>query len=228
MTLHPCFIGIDIAKAHLDVFDTHSRRHRRVPNTPEAIAALVEDWRDTPCLIVFEATGAYDARLRQALTQAGLRFARVNPAQARAFARATGQLAKTDALDARGLAAMGQALALTPDAAPDPHRAPLAKLHKRRDQLVEARAAERTRLAEDDDLADSLKSHIAWLDAEIAHLDARIAHQVAATADLAQSARLLRSVPGVGPVTATTLLALLPELGRRSAKTIARWSGSRP
>lgn len=228
MTIHPFWIGIDIAKRHLDVFDERTGEHRRIANQADAIARLLVPWRDQPARVVFEATGVHDALLRQALSGARVRFVRVNPRRARDFARAAGRLAKTDALDARMLAAMGRALALAPEADADPARERLARLQTRRDQLVEARAAERARIGDVCELRASLEGHIAWLDEEIARLDRLIAQAIAASDELADAARLLRSAPGVGPVTATTLLALMPELGRRSAKTIAALAGLAP
>ena len=127
------------------------------------------------------------------------------------------------------LATMGGTLALEAAQEPDPARERLAALHRRRDQLVEPRAGERTRLAEASAaISDSLESHIAWLDAEIARLDGLIARLIAEKAELAEAARLMRSAPGVGPVTAATLLALLPELGQRSGKAIAALAGLAP
>jgi len=166
--------------------------------------------------------------LRQALEQAGLRFVRINPARARDFARATGRLAKTDAIDARMLASMARSLALAPDASSDPARNALAQLHKRRDQLVSTRAAERVRHSEGQDPGGSLARHLSWLDAEIAALEHLIADAVRADETLARTQALLRSAPGVGPVTATTLIALMPELGRCSPKAIAALAGLAP
>lgn len=232
MTLHPCFIGIDIGKDWLDVHDEAAGRSLRLANAPAAIAALVAGWAGRAPFVAFEATGAYDAALRAALARAGVAFARLNPARARAFARATGRLAKTDALDARTLAVMARALALEPDPPAEPARQALAALHRRRDQLVNARAAERVRRSEAGPtapaLCDSLERHIAWLDAEIAALDGQIAQAVRDDDALRAQAERLRSVPGVGPVTAVTLLALMPELGHRSAKALAALAGLAP
>ncbi|CAH1659560.1 IS110 family transposase [Chelatococcus asaccharovorans] len=207
MTLHPCFIGIDIAKAHLDLFDAMSGRSQRIANTPAAVAALLAALNRETAFIAFEATGPYDRVLREALDQAGYRFARVNPARARDFARATGRLAKTDAIDARLLAAMARALALAPDSPTDTRRNALAELHKRRDQLVETRAVERVRRSEGLDQTGSLVRHMAWLDAEIRVIEDAIDAAIAADQTIAATAKLLRSAPGVGPVTATTLIA---------------------
>ena len=123
---------------------------------------------------------------------------------------------------------MGRALAPAPDRAPDPDRQQLSRLHKRRDHLVQARAAERVRLAEGGELVGSLEAHIAWLGAEIARLDGLIGKLVAENDELSATARLVRSVPGVGPVTVVTLLALMPELGSLGSKAVAALAGLAP
>lgn len=228
MTILPCFIGCDIAKAHLDLFEETSGQGFRIANTPEAIAAWLSSLDIGTAFVAFEATGPYDMALRRALDQAGCRFVRVNPARARAFARATGRLAKTDAIDARMLAAMARALALAPDRPADPARQGLARLHKRRDQLVEMRACERVRAREASDPTGSLTRHLAWLDDEIATLERLIDEALRADEALADMQALLRSAPGVGAVTATTLVALMPELGQCSPKAIAALAGLAP
>jgi transposase len=228
MTIHPCFIGCDIAKHHLDLFDETSGQSLRIANTGAAIASWLSSFDSRTGFVAFEATGPYDRVLRQALEQAGCRFARINPARARDFARATGRLAKTDAIDARMLAAMARMLALEPAAACDPARNALAQLHKRRDQLVEMRAAERVRHREGHDPSGSLARHLAWLDAEIVTLERLVEDAVRADEALAKTQALLRSTPGVGPVTAATLIALMPELGHVSPKAVAALAGLAP
>lgn len=228
MTVHPDVVGIDVSKHTLDVFDEKLGRWTRCANAAPAVAELVGGLAGR--FVVLEATGDYDLVLRRALEAAGVAYARVNPAQARAFARAAGILAKTDRVDARLLARFG--LAMRPSAEP-PHNAcreRLARLHKRRDQLVDIRKQERTRRteAQEADLACDVARHLAWLDGEIADLDRRIAETVAAHEELRQGAGRLRSLPGIGPVAATTLLALMPELGARSPKTIAALAGLAP
>jgi len=229
MTIHPCYIGCDIAKAHLDLFDETSGQSLRIANTSEAITEWLSSLDDPAgCFIAFEATGSYGQLLRQTLEQAGLRFTCINPGRARDFARATGRLAKTDAIDARMLAAMARSLALTPDAVSDPARSALAQLHKRRDQLVAMRAAEHVRYSEGLDPGGGLMRHLAWLDAEIAMFDRLITEALRANEALARAQAILRSAPGVGPVTATTLIALMPELGHCSSKAIAALAGLAP
>lgn len=228
MTITPVSIGIDVSKAALDVFDPVGGLSR-VANRSEAVEDFVSRL-DRDVFVVFEATGRYDARLRRALEAAGIRFARVNPEHARAFARATGRRAKTDAVDARMLADLGRRLAPRPAEAADPVRDDLQLADRRRDQLVSMRAAERVRLVDcdDDTLRADLEAHIAFLSEVIATVEARIAAMVKADAGLARLALRLRTVPGIGPVVAARLLAALPELGRRSPKTIASLAGLAP
>ena len=229
MIIPPDVVGIDVSKHHLDVFDGATAKPARLLNDPETIEAWLQSLGDGR-LVIFEATGAYDAALRQALTEAGVRFARVNPTAARSFAKAAGFLAKTDQVDARMLAAMGAALQPKPVEARSPAAERLARLHKRRDQLVGARKQERTRRREmkDAELLAGLERHLAFLDAEIEALEAKIAELIAAEPALKRDARLLVSMPGVGPAVSACLMAIMPELGRRSPKTIAALAGLAP
>ena len=230
MIIHPGFIGIDVSKAHLDVFDSRRGSCERIANTPTAIVDLLERWRDENVFVLFEATGHYDIRLRQALADHGIRFTRVNPARARDFARSAGFLAKTDAIDARMLAAMAQCLAPEPQVAGDPAREQLALAHKRRDQLVHTRQKERTRRSEclEPSIAADIDAHLAWLDVRIAAWDREIGHLIRQSEEFHQAERRLRSIPGIGPVAATTLIALMPELGGLSPKAIAAMAGLAP
>lgn len=228
MKIHPGFVGIDISKDTLDIFDGRGGTSGRIANRAEAITEAVASWRGCDVFVLFEATGRYDTMLRLALSEAGVRFARVNPARARDFARAAGFLAKTDTIDAQMLAAMAQALQPAADATPDPARERLALLHKRRDQLVAFRKQERTRLAEAGELASSLAAHIAWLDDAIADVNASIDRLLAGQQHLQHARQLMETMPGIGRVSAVTLLALMPELGARSPKTIAALAGLAP
>lgn len=226
MIIHPGFVGIDVSKHFLDVFD--NGRVERVPNTAESAAALTARWQES--FVLFEATGRYDACLRRALEAAGVSFARVNPARARDFARATGQLAKTDAIDARMLASMAQSLRVARERESDSEREALARAHKRRDQLVHMRKQERTRFSECDDaeLRTDIKTHIQWLSAQIDRWDVEIDRLLKHSAALTETSRRLRSIPGIGPVATATLLALMPELGTLSSKAVAALAGLAP
>ena len=224
------FIGIDVSKHDLDVFEGGSSRSYRMANTEEALTSLTARWKTCGVFVVFEATGHYDVRLRRTLAAADIAFARVNPARARDFARAAGFLAKTDRIDARMLAAMAQALAPAPAVAADRDRERLALAHKRRDQLVHIRQQERTRRTEcrDPALRADLEAHLQWLDARIDQWDEEIRRLLAQSERLSHIAKLLRSIPGIGPVAATTLIALLPELGILPPKQVAAMAGLAP
>ena len=227
MDIHPAVVGIDVSKDRLDIFDGKAWS---CANTPQAIAPLARRWAQAGALAVLEATGQYDRALRQGLEEAGCAYARVNPGQARDFARATGRLAKTDRLDAAMLAAMGRALPLRRAEPLSPPRERLGALHRRRDQLVAQRQQERTRLKGEADalIRCDLQAHLDWLDEAVAAMDRRIAEQITAEPALARDARLIRSIPGFGPVVTAGLLALVPELGQRSPKAIAALAGLAP
>src|SRR4051812_32430668 len=173
MTIHPDVLGIDISKLHLDVHDLRDGVTRRIANSAAAAAELAAALVGRDTLVVFEATGRYDATLRAALAQTSVAYARVNPEQARHFARATGRRAKTDAIDARMLAELGSRLALRRTVPADPGRERLTRLTRRRDQLVAMRKQERVRHSEehDEELRADLAQHLTWLDGQITRLD---------------------------------------------------------
>jgi|SRR5580765_88031 len=229
MILDPVSLGIDVSKHWLDIGFGSQGPVRRIANAAEAIEAFVEGLGEPPDLIVFEATGRYDRQLRLVLVRHGLRFARVAPGRARDFARALGLHAKTDAIDARMLAAMGERLDLQATVPVEASRDRLAMLLRRRDQLVAMRQQERLRLGEaEPEECDGLERHLAFLDGEICVIEARIRQALRDCDDLARQERLLRSVPGIGPVAATVLLALMPELGTLSSKAAAALAGLAP
>lgn len=225
--IHPDCVGCDVSKHFLDFYDAGRQRGERIANTEDAIAAWLAQLGGRDVLVVFEATGVYDRRLRLALAAAGVAHARVNPARARDFARAAGYLAKTDAVDARMLARLGAVLEPARASGYDAAREALEIRVKRRDQLVAMRAQERVRAA-DCELADEIGAHIVWLDGAIADCEAAIAQLSKADPALAAKLARLKTAPGVGDVTATVLAALAPELGARSPKTIAALAGLAP
>jgi transposase len=223
-------LGIDVAKAQLDLADPSGTTTQRIANTAAAIAALADELvRDPPALIVVEATGGYEMPLVSALQQARLPVAVINPRQARDFARASGQLAKTDAIDARILAQFGTALHPAPLPPTDPSQAALAALVARRRQLVDMLIAERNRLEHATAaIQDWINEHLAMLKTQLARTDAAIALTVEASPDLQRRREILTSVKGVGPLTAAVLLAELPELGTIGHKQIAALVGVAP
>jgi transposase len=213
MSIAHSYIGIDVARARLDIFDDQGGA-RAIANAPAAIAAFVERLAGRSVTVVFEATGAYDRALRAALAAARIKAIRVNPGRARDFARAAGYLAKTDAVDARMLAAMARAIDLPPHEPVEPQREELNALARQRDWLVQLRAEEKTRLpqATAQAVRTAIETHIAWLDQQIRALEAALETLIGATPDLRATKRLLQTAPGVGPVTAAVLIAQMPEL----------------
>ncbi|MGI9409455.1 MAG: IS110 family transposase [Hyphomicrobiaceae bacterium] len=230
MTLPRTVIGCDIAKAKLDVYNAAGQTFDVVPNTPDDIANWTATLDASATLVVCEATGACDRALIHALEDRKIDCARVNPKRARDFARAAGVLAKTDRVDARVLAEMGRRMELRPDPAPSAERMKITDLSVRRDQLVEIRKQERTRLTACHDACSrmSIESHIAWLDQEIESLDRHIKSAISASDEIRGSVRLLTSIPGIGAVAATVLVSQMPELGQRSRRTIAALAGLAP
>ena len=222
-------VGCDLSRAFIDVCINAGRTTSRIENTKSGIAAWVATLDVSP-LVVFEATSGCDDLLMQALAEQGIAYARVNPRQAREFARATGVLAKTDKVDARVLAQMGQRLPLTVTKPQEPQRKRLADFLRRRKQLVEARKAEKLRRhsAGQPELLHDIDSMIAIFDRRIEKLDKQIAAIIAQCPDLTAQARLLSTVPGIGPTVLATLLGELPELGTLDRRRIASLAGLAP
>ena len=220
-------VGVDVSKATLDVAIHGAMELRCFPNTPAGHRRLIA-WLQPQGThqVVLEATGGYEQAALDALQAAGLPVVRANPRQARDFARATGQLAKTDRLDARMLAQMAATLPLRPYQPAAAWRRRLAEWSQRRGQLVTLLTGERQRLRRltEAPLRRSLQRHIAWLESEIAALDREIAQQLEAQPVLAP----LRTLKGVGPVLMATLAGELPELGRLDRKAIAKLVGVAP
>jgi transposase len=224
-------VGIDVAKMALDVAVRPRREQRELRNDAEGIAELVA-WLQVvhPEVIVLEATGGYEAPVVAALGLAGLPVAVVNPRQVRDFARASGQLAKTDRLDAQVLAHFAAALHPAPRPLPDAQAQELAALVERRRQLVAMRTAEQARLGVTRvaRVRIHIQAHLAWLETEVADLDADLQRLVRASPLWRAQDDLLQSVPGIGPIIALSLLADLPELGRLSHAQIAALVGVAP
>ena len=211
----PCFIGIDVAKAQLDIALRPAGERWAVPNDASGIAPLVDRLQALqPTLIVLEATGGLERAATAALAAAGLPVVVVNPRQARDFARATGQLAKTDALDARALAHFADVIRPTPRPLPDAQTQALRALLGRRPQLIVMRTAEQNRLAGTSErLTKDITAHIPWLNAAIATLDNDLETRLRASPLWRENDDLLQRAKGIGPVSAHTLLLELPELG---------------
>lgn len=228
---HTCFVGIDVSKAHLDVHLRPLDDSFRVAHDDAGFVTLIARVRPlTPTVVVLEATGGYEVAVAAALAGAGLPVAVVNPRQIRDFARATGQLAKTDALDARVIALFAEAVRPVPRPVPDEQARALGELVARRRQVVDMLGAEQNRrhLLRDRRLRRHLDAHIAWLEKALGRLDADLTTLIRSTPMWREADALLRSVPGVGPVTACTLIADLPELGHLDRRRIAALAGLAP
>lgn len=224
------WIGIDVAKAWLDVATSAETPVRRVANDAAGIAALVAELTaQAPQLIVLEATGGYETAVAAALAAAGLAMAVVNPRQVRDFARASGHLAKTDALDARVLARFAQRMQPPVRPLPEAVSQELASVLTRRRQLVEMRTAEGNRRPTlVPHLRPALEEHLAWLTSQIAALDAELDQTLRDSPVWREKDHLLRSIPGIGPVVARTLLGEMPELGTLSRQEAAALAGVAP
>ena len=224
------FVGIDVAQAHLDLAVRPGGDTGRVPNDPAGIAALVERLEALrPTLIVVEATGGLEVPLTAAVAAAGLAIAVVNPRQVRDFAKAVGQLAKTDALDAQLLARFAEVVRPAPRSLPAADAQALAALVARRSQIVGMLVAERQRRGSTlPALRPRVEAHIRWLVAEQEALERELEQTLRRSPLWREREDLLRSVPGIGPVVSATLIADLPELGRLNRKEIAALVGVAP
>jgi transposase len=230
MPSSPVTIGIDVAKAHLDAAARPSGDQWQVANTEAGIADLLARIKPlAPGLIVLEASGGWELGAVAALAEAKLPVAVVNPRQVHDFAKAVGQLAKTDRLDAQVLARFGEAVHPEPRPLPDADAQALGALLARRRQLLGMRTAERQRLGTAlAAVRARIEAHLAWLDQELQDLDDDLGRRLRESPLWREREDLLRSVPGVGPVVAATLVAELPELGRLDRKRIAALVGLAP
>jgi transposase len=228
--LSQMFVGIDVAKAQLDIALRPTGERWAVPNDEAGIAALGGRLQAVPpTLIVLEATGGYHRAVVAALAAATLPLVVVNPRQVRDFAKATGQLAKTDALDARAVAHFAEAVRPALRPLPDAQTEELRALLARRRQLIAMRTAEQNRLEHASSrLRADIVAHIAWLDQHVASLDDDLDTTLQASPVWRERETLYRSVPGVGPVCARTLVLDLPELGALSRQRIAALVGVAP
>jgi len=225
------FVGIDVSKNTLDLRIEPAGEAMHVAYDDQGIAQVCRRLVEAlPTLIVMEATGGLETRLAGELAAKGLPVAVINPRQARDFAKATGQLAKTDRVDAAILCAFARAIrpAVRPLKSADARE--LDDLVNRRHQLVEIRVQETLRLAaaSSKTLQKSLKAHIAWLDKRITKLDHDLKDRLQTSDAWKVKDDLLRGIPGVGDVTSMTMLAKCPELGQLNRREIAKLVGVAP
>ena len=224
------FVGIDVGRDALDVALRPSGQREHLANDEAGIASLVARLQPVrPTLIVLEATGGLELPVTAALAAAGFAVAVVNPRQVRDFAKAVGQLAKTDALDAQVLARFADVVRPSPRPLPDEQVQALAALLTRRRQVIAMLVAEQQRLRTTPvALRPRVETHLVWLRAERDDLDRELHQRIRHSPLWREDDDLLQSVPGVGPVLATTLIADLPELGHLNRKQIAALVGVAP
>ena len=230
MEQHGIYVGIDVAKARVDVAIRPGGDRHEVSNDQAGIGALVAQMQQlNPVALVMEASGGLDLPLVAALAAASLPVVVVNPRQVRDFAKATGRLAKTDSLDAAVLAHFAEAVRPPQRPLRDAETQALNSLVARRQQVVTMLVAERNRLSSAAmAVRPSIEAHIAWLKQELDDLDQGLRQTLRQSPVWREKDDLLRSVPGIGNQISRTLLAYLPELGTLNRRQIAALVGVAP
>jgi transposase len=229
------YVGIDVSKAHLDACILPLAELLCVPNEEARLTELVGKLQSlSPKLVLLEATGGFERPAVAALAASEMAVVVVNPRQARDFARdfarATGQLAKTDRLDAESLARFAEAVRPAPKVLPDEEAQEFSAILSRRRQIISMMSAEKNRLSAtaSEALAKRIRAHIRWLEKELARTERDLDESVQANPTFKENEALLESVPGVGPVLCRTLLAELPELGSLSPRELSALVGVAP
>lgn len=224
------FVGVDVSKAHLDVGISGSMEIRRFPNTARGVSELVEFLCEgEPTLVVMESTGGFEVPAAAAMASAGLAVVIANPRQVRDFAKATGQLSKTDELDARILSLFAERVRPAVRPLPDPSARELDAILGRRRQIIDMITAEKNRLGFAlKPVQKGIQKHIRWLERQLSDVDDDLDDLIRKSPIWSAKSDLLQDVPGVGPNLARTLIPELPELGRLSHKEIAALVGVAP
>lgn len=222
-------VGIDVSKGMLDVYVLPTKRYARYENTSKGIKGLLEMLVRLPTAeVILEATGGYEKLVRQQLQKAGLYVAVVNPRQVRDFAKAIGQLAKTDRLDAKVLALFMERVGGREYMQRSEENEKLAELTGRRRQLNDMLSMEKHRLSRAGNTKKSIVRLIKVLEAELKKLDDALKERIEKSEEYQEKSTCLRSIKGVGVVVASTLLAELPELGQVGPKQISALVGVCP
>lgn len=224
------FVGIDIAKDSLDLCIEPGEEVLHLAYDDKGISQVAKRLAQVaPTLIVMEATGGLEMRLASELAAKGLPVAIINPRQARDFAKATGQLAKTDLVDAAVLASFARAIRPAVRPIKDADTRDLDDLVTRRRQLIDMRVQETLRLSTASKVQrKSIAAHIVWLDKRIGDLDDDLTKRLRASEAWRTKDDLLQGIPGVGAVTSLTMLAKCPELGELNRREIAALVGVAP
>jgi len=224
------FVGIDVSKRWLEVRGHGEAESRKIGNDPDGFTTLIEQMKAVgSALIVFEATGGYESRAVKALSEAGFAVAVVNPTRVRRFAEALGILAKTDKIDAQVIAHFASVVQPAANGRQTALEEQLAACVERRRQLLVELVAEKNRLSTCPAcVRKGIEEHIAWLEDHIESLEAEIQTYILQKPEWQERAEIIDSVPGVGLVTATTMVAELPELGQLNRQKIAALVGVAP
>ena len=225
------YVGIDVCKDRLDVGLWPSGKTFSEPNDAKGIARLVKRLaKRKPSLVVLESTGRLEVPVALELGEAGVPYRIVNPRQVRDFAKALGQLAKTDRIDSIVLARWAESAKLEPKPLPDAERRELRALVMRRLQLIETKVAEENRLKSElvPKVRKSLKDSIAWLERQIKKLDNDLERMIKNSPTFSDLNDLIQSVPGIGPNTANMIIACLPEVGTLNRRSVAALVGVAP
>jgi transposase len=228
VTLPHTYIGVDVAKDWIDVFDPSTSRHERIPTDNRSLRRFAGAVGQS--IIVLEASGGYERPILAALSEAERNAVCVNPRHAREFARATGRLAKSDRVDATVLAEMGRALQLAPASPRSAERQRLSDLTAHRDDITALIVAQKNRLRTTTDqwIRRSILQHIRALQGSQAKVEAEMEAVIQEHDGLRDQSARLRCVKGIGPVVSATLIAQLPELGQLDRRRIAALAGLAP
>jgi transposase len=224
------FVGIDVSKRSLDVNVYGEKDTVTIGNDLDGFTKLLEQMQLVqPTRIVFEATGGYERRVVKTLVEAGFLVAVVNPTRVRRFAEAIGVLAKTDRIDAQLIARYANVVQPAVNCQQNPLEEQLSAYVERRKQLITMLTAEKNRLSTcPDALRADVEEHVTWLEERILDMDTNIQTLIGQKPEWQERANLIDSVPGIGPVTASTFIAELPELGQANRQQISALVGLAP
>jgi transposase len=223
-------LGIDISKEWIDARLLPGEQSWKISTVPDQLQQWIDHLPHGITLAVMEASGGLEMPIAATLSNAGIPVAIVNPKQIRAFATALGQQAKTDALDAQVIARFGELINPPPRPLPSEARALLDELVTRRHQLIETSVAEQNRLStmRSTQTRQSIESHLQWLKSQVKEIEKQLEKMIKKSPSWMVDMKLITSVPGVGPITSSILLAALPELGKLSHREISSLVGLAP
>lgn len=225
-------IGVDVASRKLDVYDNVTNRHQVIDNSAKSVQQFLKRLADTKdeILVVMEATGGYERNLVDVLHETGVDTAVVNPLRVRQFAKGCGKIEKNDKIDAKVIAEFGAVVPPVLHQQLPPSRRKLQSLVHRRDQILSQLQSEKNRYARevDDEMKQMIETAVAFYDVQCKQIDKLISKTIAESEELSAASEIMRSCPGVGPVTTAVLLSELPELGKINRGQVAKLVGVAP